>query len=113
MANIAFPLTSSFVGEFLILVGVFESNTFVAVLGSTGMVLGTIYSLWLYNRICFGQIKEKYIKQFSDLTHEELSVFVPLIFATLFLGIYPRLLLKALHFSVIALISHTTMHMFL
>jgi len=111
LANIAFPLTSSFVGEFLILVGIFESNTFVAVLGSTGMVLGTIYSLWLYNRICFGQIKEKYIRLFSDLTFEELSVFLPLIAATFIMGIYPRLFLKCLHFTVIAFIDHTMIHM--
>jgi proton-translocating NADH-quinone oxidoreductase chain M len=49
MANIAMPLTAGFVGEFLILVGAFQANTTIAVLGATGMVLGGGYSLWLFN----------------------------------------------------------------
>jgi proton-translocating NADH-quinone oxidoreductase chain M len=100
LANIAFPLTSSFVGELLILAGVFESNTFAAVLGSTGMVLGTIYSLWVYNRISYGQLKEIYIISFKDVDRQEFVVFFPLILATLVVGIYPELILKSLHMSV-------------
>jgi proton-translocating NADH-quinone oxidoreductase chain M len=100
LANIAFPLTSSFVGELLILSGVFESNTFAAVLGSTGMVLGTIYSLWVYNRISYGQLKEIYIISFKDIDRQEFIVFLPLVLATLVVGIYPELILKSLHMSV-------------
>ena len=51
MANIALPGTSSFVGEFLILLGTFQVNTFAAVIAATGMILGGAYSLWLYNRV--------------------------------------------------------------
>ena len=63
MANIALPGTSSFVGEFLILAGAFQTNTTVCVLSATGMILGGGYSLWLFNRVAFGNIKVQYMKK--------------------------------------------------
>jgi proton-translocating NADH-quinone oxidoreductase chain M len=57
LANISFPGTSSFVGEFLILVGSFKVNTSVTLLGATSVVIGGAYSLWLFNRIAYGNIK--------------------------------------------------------
>jgi NADH:ubiquinone oxidoreductase subunit 4 (subunit M) len=57
LANISFPGTSSFVGEFLILTGSFKVNTSVTFLGATGVIIGGAYSLWLLNRIAFGNIK--------------------------------------------------------
>lgn len=78
MANIALPGTSSFVGEFLILAGAFQVNTTICVLAGTGMILGGGYSLWLYNRIAFGNLKVQAIKQFSDMNRREFMVFLPL-----------------------------------
>ena len=78
MANIALPCTSSFVGEFLILAGTFQVNTTICVLAGTGMILGGAYSLWLYNRIAFGNLKIQAIKQFSDMNRREFMVFLPL-----------------------------------
>jgi proton-translocating NADH-quinone oxidoreductase chain M len=57
LANISFPGTSSFVGEFLILVGSFKVNTTITFLGATSVVIGGAYSLWLFNRIAYGNIK--------------------------------------------------------
>lgn len=71
MANIAVPGTSSFVGEFLILAGVFKISTTAALLGATGMVLGGGYSLWLFNRISYGNIKIQYFNHFSDLNKRD------------------------------------------
>ena len=62
MANIGVPGTSSFVGEFLILAGIMKISSVATVLGATGMVLGGGYSLWLLNRIVFGNIKSFSIK---------------------------------------------------
>lgn len=112
ISNIAFPLTSSFVGEFLILVGVFESNPFAAFIGCTGMVFSTIYSLWLYNRLIFGQLKNIFTKIFSDINKREFIVFVPLIIATLVLGIYPDFLLKFLHTPVAFILEHANSRLF-
>jgi len=100
MANLGFPGTSSFVGEFLTLVGVFESNTSVTFLAATGMVLGAAYSLWLCNRILFGKLTTEYISQYTEINRREFAVLIPLVFCTLFFGVYPELILDSLHMSV-------------
>ena len=105
MANIGLPGTSSFVGEFLILVGSFKVNTTVTFLGATGMVLGGCYSLWLFNRIAYGNLKTQYIKKYVDLNKREFFTFLPLILGTLLTGIYPDLFLNSIHMSVNMLIE--------
>lgn len=105
MANIAFPGTSSFIGEFLLLAGSFKSNTSVTFLGATGVILSGAYSLWLLNRIAFGNMKVQYYTKFIDLNHREFICFLPLILGTLFLGIFPGIVLSSVHFSVNYLIE--------
>jgi len=105
MANIALPGTSSFVGEFFLLSGIFKANTFATFFGATGMILGGGYSLWLLNRICYGNLKIQYIFEYQDLNTREFFVFLPLILGTFVLGIYPDLFLNIIHPSVHCLIS--------
>jgi len=105
MANIALPGTSSFVGEFLILVGAFQANTMITMLTATGMVLGGAYSLWLYNRVAFGNLKVQSIHKFSDVNRREFFVQLPLILGTLLMGIYPEIFLDPMHVSVANLID--------
>ncbi len=100
MANISFPGTSSFVGEFLILVGSFKVNTTITFLGATSVVVGAAYSLWLFNRIAYGNLKTQYTNVFLDLSLREFVVFLPLISGTLFVGIYPNFFLTSIHASV-------------
>ena len=100
MANIALPGTSSFVGEFLILAGSFQSNTTVCFLAATGMVLGGCYSLWLFNRAAYGNIKVQYIHKFGDINRREFATFLPLLILTLVMGIYPEIWLDPMHVSV-------------
>jgi proton-translocating NADH-quinone oxidoreductase chain M len=64
LANISFPGTSSFVGEFLILVGSFKVNSSITFLGATGVIIGGAYSLWLFNRIAYGNLKTQYTTNF-------------------------------------------------
>jgi len=106
LANIAMPGTAGFVGEFLILVGAFQVNTTIAVLGATGMVLGGGYSLWLFNRIAYGNLKVQALKSFSDMNRREFFVQLPLIVGTLLMGIYPEIFLDPMHTSVANLIEH-------
>nr|AGH24378.1 NADH dehydrogenase subunit 4 [Reclinomonas americana ATCC 50283] len=106
MANISLPGTSSFVGEFLVLIGAFNSNTTVAFLATTGIILGAAYSLWLYNRVVFGNLKIEYIQFFYDVTRREFLVFVPLVILVFVMGIYPDVFLDAMHVSVANLIEH-------
>ena len=105
MANIALPGTSSFVGEFLILVGAFQANTMVTMLAATGMVLGGAYSLWLYNRVAFGNLKVQSIHEFSDINRREFFVQLPLILGTLLMGIYPEIFLDPMHVSIANLVE--------
>jgi proton-translocating NADH-quinone oxidoreductase chain M len=105
LANISFPGTSSFVGEFLILVGSFKVNTTITFLGATGVIIGGVYSLWLFNRIAYGNIKTQYTQQFLDLSPRELLIFIPLILGTLVIGVCPSIFLNSIHMSVNNLIE--------
>ena len=91
MANISFPGTSSFVGEFLILVGSFKVNSTITFLGAISVIIGGAYSLWLFNRIAYGNLKTQYTTQFIDLSLREFLTFLPLILGTLIVGIYPSI----------------------
>ena len=108
LANIALPGTSSFVGEFLILSGVFKMNTSATFFGAIGMILGGGYSLWLFNRIVYGNLKIQYLSNFEDLTLKEFFVFLPLISGTFVLGLYPEIALDIIHSSCQNLITQIT-----
>lgn len=100
MANIGLPGTGSFVGEFLILIGIYQLNTTIAFFSATGMVLGGCYSLWLFNRIAYGNLKSQYLIHFKDINKREFLVLIPLIVGTLVMGIYPDIFLNSMHMSV-------------
>ncbi len=101
LANIAFPGTSSFVGEFLILLGIFQESPRLAILSGFSVLLGGSYSLWLCNRILFGNIKNMSLNVFQDIYLREFLVLIPLFLPVLSFGIYPEYLFKFLHASVI------------
>ena len=105
MANIGLPGTGSFVGEFLILAGSFKSNTTITFLGATGMIIGGCYSLWLFNRIAYGNLKTQYFNNYLDLTKREILIFFPLLLGTLVMGVYPSIFLNSIHFSINLLIE--------
>lgn len=106
LANMSLPGTSSFIGEFLILVGAFQRNSLIATLAALGMVLGAAYSLWLYNRVVFGNFKPNFIHKFSDLNRREVFIFVPFILGVIWMGVYPEVFLESMHTSVSNLIQH-------
>jgi proton-translocating NADH-quinone oxidoreductase chain M len=90
LSNIALPGTSSFVGEFLLLCGIYQTNIIVSFICAIGVILCGIYSLWLYNRIIFGNLKINFVSYFSDLNFRELSIILPLFFFVILIGIYPN-----------------------
>lgn len=100
MANIGFPGTSSFVGEFLIFTGSFKVNSTITFLGATSVIIGGGYSLWLFNRIAYGNLKIQYTNKFLDLSPREFVVFSPLVLGTLIVGVYPNIFLTSIHMSV-------------
>ena len=96
LGNLGLPITSSFIGEFLVLIGCFSINSSTALLSGTGMVLGAAYSLWLCNRIGFGNIKTYSIFEFYDLNRREFYVLLPFLFLTFLIGIYPEIIISYL-----------------
>lgn len=106
LGNISLPGTSSFIGEFLILVGVFQTNTFVGTIAASGMILGTAYSIWLFNRVIFGNFKPNLLMNFADLNRREVYMFIPFIIGVLWMGLYPEIYLESMHSSVSHLIQH-------
>jgi len=104
LGNLAFPTTGGFIGEFLVLVGLFQANKIITVLASIGMVLGAAYSIWLWNRLACGNLKVYYIKFFVDVNFRELYMFLPLIFLTFWVGMRPSTILDTIHMSAKALI---------
>jgi proton-translocating NADH-quinone oxidoreductase chain M len=101
MANIALPGTSSFVGEFLILMGIFKINFRIALIVVVSVVLCGSYSLWIYNRFAFGNLKHLYILKYSDLNFREFSILLPLLIFTLIMGFIPYIYFQFVHSSVI------------
>jgi proton-translocating NADH-quinone oxidoreductase chain M len=105
LANMGLPGTSSFVSEFMVIAGVFKSNIFIMVLVALGGIFGAAYSLWLYNRIAFGNIRLTYISTFQDINRREFFVLSPCILIVLLMGIYPNIFLKTIHISIQHLIE--------
>jgi len=103
LANIALPGTSSFVGEFLLLTSIYKINAFTCVVSALGVILCGSYSLWLCNRILFGNLKIDYTLIFSDITFREFSVLLSLLFFTLLMGFYPSFFSTFLNLNSVGL----------
>ncbi|MDP5333736.1 MAG: NADH-quinone oxidoreductase subunit M [Paracoccaceae bacterium] len=105
MANVGLPGTSGFVGEFLTLVGIFQVNTWVALVACSGVILSAAYALWLYRRVVLGDLIKESLRTISDMTRREKAIFAPLVVMTLLLGVYPALVTDIIGPSVEALIA--------
>ncbi len=106
LASVGLPGTSGFVGEFLVLVGLFQVNTWVALLCASGMVLGAAYMLYLYRRVIFGVMTKADLRSIADLVWKERVVFAPLIAVVLWMGIYPVSFIDVFAASVANLIDN-------
>ncbi|SFJ27877.1 NADH-quinone oxidoreductase subunit M [Jannaschia pohangensis] len=106
MANVGLPGTSGFVGEFLTLMGVFQVNTWVALVATSGVILSAAYALWLYRRVVFGDLIKESLRSITDMTGRERAIFAPLIVATLLFGVYPSLITDIIGPSVANLVAN-------
>ncbi len=105
MANVGLPGTSGFIGEFLTLMGIFQVNTWVAMIATSGVILSAAYALWLYRRVVMGDLIKESLKTIQDMTTRERAIFAPLVVMTLLLGVYPALVLDIIGPSVTALVG--------
>lgn len=103
LANIGTPLTSNWVGEFISLAGAFQCYPYVTALASLSIFLSAVYSIYLFNRISFGQWSS-YLQPVLDVSRQEFHVLLPLLIFTIFLGVYPNIVLDSISLGVSSLI---------
>jgi NADH-quinone oxidoreductase subunit M len=106
LASVGLPGTSGFVGEFLVLIGAFKANTWVAAFAATGLILGAAYMLYLYRRVIFGTLDKPNLQNILDLSPREKLVFAPLVVLVLWMGIYPSSFLKPIDRTVANLVAN-------
>jgi NADH-quinone oxidoreductase subunit M len=105
LANVGLPGTSGFVGEFLTLLAAFRFNTWLAVIGTTSVVLSAAYALWLYGRMIFGSLDKPSLKAILDLSPREIAFMAPLVVITIALGLYPKPIFDVTRVSVAHLVE--------
>lgn len=99
LANMGTPLSLNFLGEQLALIGIWQINPIVAVLGGTGIVFSACYSIFLYNRISYGSYSP-HLKPLLDISRREFALLIALLIPTVALGVLPNVILDTLHVSV-------------
>ena len=100
MSSIGLPALNGFIGELLILQGVFITSKMWAAFAASGVVLGAAYMLWLYQRTMFGKIENPKNEHLRDLNLREFATFAPLLILAVWIGLYPAPFLRRLETSV-------------
>ncbi len=106
LGAVGLPGTSGFIGEFLVLVGAFQDNTWVALLATTGIILGAAYMLYLFRRVIFGKLEKTDLKGILDLEPREVAIFAPLLILVLWMGLWPQPFLDVMNVSVANLLQN-------
>jgi NADH-quinone oxidoreductase subunit M len=103
MASVGLPGTSNFVGEFLSLMGIYQASSWVALVCTTGIILGAAYMLYLYRRIAYGEQKNADAAAMPDLDTREVWLLAPIAAAVLWMGVYPESFLSPMRADIRAL----------
>ncbi|MBF0456368.1 MAG: NADH-quinone oxidoreductase subunit M [Nitrospirae bacterium] len=88
-ASVGLPGTNGFVGEFLIILGGFTANKMAGILAATGVIIGAVYMLWLYQKVFYTEVNEK-IAGLGDISLREVITIVPLLILVFWIGVYPN-----------------------
>nr|YP_009445887.1 NADH dehydrogenase subunit 4 [Betaphycus gelatinus]ATX68828.1 NADH dehydrogenase subunit 4 [Betaphycus gelatinus] len=104
-SNLGFPGTSSFMGEILVVLGLFQINTTLTFFACVGMIIGAAYSIWLFNRINFGSLKLDYINLYQDVSRREFFILLPLSILIIWMGVHPSSFLNDIHCSSLNLLE--------
>lgn len=105
MASVGLPGTSNFVGELLALMGVYQISSWVAIVCTTGIILGAAYMLYLYRRVAYGPLDKPDVAAMPDLSKRELALLVPIAAAVLWMGIYPESFIAPMRADVSSLVA--------
>src|SRR5471030_498008 len=106
MANVGFPGTSGFAGEFMTLIGTFKVSIITATFATLGVILSACYALWLYRRVIFGVLDKPALASIKDITWREGILLGPLVVLTILFGIYPKSVLDMSAASVQQLVNN-------
>ncbi|MCC6597365.1 MAG: NADH-quinone oxidoreductase subunit M [Alphaproteobacteria bacterium] len=106
LGAVGLPGTSGFVGEFLVLLGAFQTNMIIAALAATGLILGATYMLMLYRRVIFGPPVNTDAITMPDLNPRELGLLVPIVLLVIWLGVFPGVIMDKISLSVESLVSN-------
>ena len=108
MANAGLPGTSGFVGEFMVILGAFRANFWIAFLAATTLILGAAYTLWMYKRVVYGKVGNEGVAGLSDMNKREFLIMAILAAAVLGMGLYPAPVIDVMHASVDHLLQQIT-----
>ena len=103
LCNTGIPLSLNFLGEQLSLIGIFEQSPLISILGAISILFSACYSLFLFNRISYGNLSPS-LPPIKDINRREFYLLISLLIPTIILGIFPNILLTSLHASVSALL---------
>jgi NADH-quinone oxidoreductase subunit M len=105
LSSLGLPGLNGFVGEFLILLGTFQVHRLAAVLASSGIIFAAVYLLWMYQRVCFGEVTSEANRRLTDLSPREWAVLMPVLLFIVWIGVYPTTFTTMTEPSVQALIT--------
>ncbi len=105
LSSIGLPGLNGFVGEFLVLLGAFQTISTFAIIGALGVILAAVYMLWMYQRVMFGEVVHEANLHLKDLTLREVAVLVPVVLVILWIGLYPQPFLKRMEASTRATVE--------
>ncbi len=104
LGSIALPLTNGFVGEFLLLLGIFEAHTIFAAVAGLTIILSAVYMLWMYQRVMLGKTNEL-TGNITDLTWVEMAALIPLVVMIFWIGVYPSFFLNVSFQDIMVIFS--------
>ncbi len=108
MANSGLPGTSGFVGEFLVILGAFRESFWYALAAGTTLVFGAAYTLWMYKRVLFGEVRNRDVASLTDASPREIVFLTALALAVLAMGLWPKPFLDVMHASVEHLLAQAS-----
>lgn len=100
MANIGLPGTAGFVGEFMVILAAFKASFWICMLSALTLIIGAVYSLWMYRQVFYGPVTNNDINEVKDINRLDIFIFSLLTGVVILLGIFPNPLLDAMHASV-------------
>ena len=107
LASVGLPGTSGFIGEFLVLLGVWKHTPWAALLLVTGLVLGASYMLYFYRRVLFGKLVSDKIRALADCSAREVFMLGVLALLILWMGIYPQPFIEPIEASLVPVLEST------